>query len=145
MAMTARCNNEIWNAKTISLSSISAIASTEALNLCRDDFLDIQFHVWLSYHIPHAQHDAGEFAGWLRGAIFEKLLTSIGIPFHELEIWFAMSFEDRGTLISHIVLHNMPSDRASLQEFVEAWQHYAPFRTILYIALYACNLRTTLP
>ena len=83
-------------------------------------FLVFSFERGCLFHHPQAQHDAG----WLRQAVFEKLIVSA-------RAHLAMSIEDRGTLLIPIVLRNMPSDRASLQELVVAWYDCAPFKTAL--------------
>ena len=73
----------------------------EAVFPCSSSCFADHLRAWLATHPSSAQHDAGEFAGWLRGQMFEKdLMPDHRMTPHAWDARLTSSTEDSGSLIS---------------------------------------------
>ena len=85
-------------------------------------------HTWFATHPSSAQHDAGEFAGWLRGQMFEKgLMPDHRMTPHAWDARLTSSTEDSGSLTSPIVLRTLPEADTTLQHVIRLWHRQEPF------------------
>ena len=85
----------------------------------------------LFFHSTYVQHDTGEFAGWMRDAIFRKLIRPNGIPFHRWEARLHDIIEIRDFIVASIILRHMPFDHATLQQFIHARHDNKPYSNAL--------------
>ena len=69
----------------------------EAVFPCSNSCLAHHLREWFTPHPVPAQYDAGEFAGWLRGQIFEKvLMPDLRLSLHAWDARLISSTEDIG-------------------------------------------------
>ena len=77
--LTTSFELDTWGAWTQPILSMFTIHAGEAHNPCHGSFLGRLLEVWFTSHDSIVQHDAGEFACWMRAQIFEKKLMPGGI------------------------------------------------------------------
>ena len=119
---------DTWGAWTQSILRMFTIHAGEAHNPCQASFLGSMLNEWFTSHAMTAQHDAGEFASWMRAQMFEKKLMPGGLlTIHAWDSRLFTSTEDSGSLIAPIVLRDLPEVPTSLQEVIQQWHHQGPF------------------
>lgn len=101
---------------------------TDSIDLCRDDFFGQMLTEWFVTHLPHAQQDAGEFAGWFRGILLAKQTVVSMSQVRGWESRFEASVEDKDCLNAPVILRNLPPDASTLQALFEAWRDNAPYK-----------------
>ena len=92
---------------------------------CADRLLDRTFVDWFATHSTHAQHDAGEFAGWFRQRLLEKTL-----PHYMQAGWSARllnTIEDQAVFFPPIPMACPIEGIIILQQFGLNWHHQEPF------------------
>ena len=129
LAMMVDTVHEVWDAWSPLLMHLIRHSCTEAVDLCRVDFLGRLLIEWFLTHNPHGQQDAGEFAGWFRGILLAKQVPATMSQVHGWESRLEDSVEDHGCLFAPVLLRNLPSDVVTLQTLVEAWHNSAPYKT----------------
>lgn len=88
-------------------------------------FLGRIFADWFASHSFHAQHDAGEFAGWFRQRLLEKKL-----PQYMHEGWSARllsTIEDQAKVFAPVPLACAVEGTTTLQQLILDWHHQEPF------------------
>ena len=95
------------------------------LDPCREAYLGIELRSWFLSHSSLAQHDAGEFLGWLWEAMFRQNIRLW--PFQGWEARLENEVVDRGTTLSPIVLRNLPHEHVQLQQLIQEWYNSQPY------------------
>ena len=126
-AMTKSFTFEAWDAWQIPLTRLLQSTALGPLDPCREAYLGLELRSWFLSHSPLAQHDAGEFMGWLREAMFRQKIRLAPWPFQGWEARLENNVEDRGTTLSPIVLRNLPPDHVQLQQLIHEWCASQPY------------------
>ena len=117
-----------WGAWTQPILSMFTTHAGEAHNPCHGSILGRLLEAWFTSHDSTAQHDAGEFASWMRAQMFEKkLMPGDFLISHAWDSRLFITIEDSGSLIAPIVLRDLPEVHTTLQETIQQWQHQGPF------------------
>ena len=130
--MTSVLSHDTWGSWTQPILSMFTTHAGEAVFPCSSSCLAEHLRTWFDAHPSSAQHDAGEFAGWIRGRMFEKdLMTDNPLSFHPWDTRLATSTEDSGSLAAPIVLRALPEADTTLQNVVHLWHRQEPFLNAL--------------
>ena len=126
--MTLDLDLDTWDAWTQPILNIFNTHAGEAIFPYNDSYLAHHLREWFSAHASPAQSDAGEFAGWLRGQMFEKVLISDQyLTLHAWNARLSASTEDNGSLISSIILRSLLEADMILQQAIRQWHRQESF------------------
>ena len=113
--MTSALRPDTWGSWTQPILSMFTTHAGEAVFPCNSSCLAEHLRAWFDTHPSSAQHDAGEFAGWIRGRMFEKdLMSDNPLSLHAWDTRLATSTEDSGSLAAPIVLRALPEADTTL-------------------------------
>ena len=113
----------MWGTWTQHLTSMLKVWGTQSLTLTDHVVLGEQLLPWLQTHDVHSQQDAAEFAGWLRGQLFEQF--QIGSLQAGWQKRLMHSIEDQGKVLVPILLSC--SQKSNLQDLIDDWHLNDPF------------------
>ena len=126
--LTTPLELDTWGAWTQSILCMFTTHAGEAHNPCQASILGSMLTECFTSHAMTAQHDAGEFASWMRAQMFEKKLMPDGyLTTHAWDSRLFTTTEDSGSLIAPIVLRDLPEVQTPLQEVIQQWHHHGPW------------------
>ena len=130
--MTSALRPDTWGSWTQPILSMFSTHAGEAVFPCSSSCLADHLRAWFATHPSSAQHDAGEFAGRIRGRMFEKdLMSDNTLSLHAWDTRLATSTEDSGSLAAPIVLRALPEVNTTLQKVLQLWHRQEPFLNAL--------------
>ena len=130
--MTSALRPDTWGTWTQPILSMFTTHAGEAVFPCSSSCLAEHLRAWFDTHPSSAQHDAGEFAGWIRGRMFEKdLMSDNPLSLHAWDTRLATNTEDSGSLAAPIILRALPEADTTLQQVLHLWHRQEPFLNAL--------------
>ena len=123
--MSQTFNTAIWGPWEARLLDLLVGQAGRLTNPCDASFLGTLLTEWFDGHSADEQHDAGEFAGWYRQKMLEKIL-----PRYMQAGWSARlehSMEDAANVFAPIPLACDAIDFVMLQQLISDWHTQQPF------------------